>query len=340
MGVALGKLVANAKKEIDLDYLKGRVVGIDAFNWIFQFLSIIRDRFTGEPLRDSKGNVTSHLSGIFYRTVRLMEAGIEPVYVFDGKPPEWKKRTIDERKKIRAEAEIKWKAAVEKGEEAIKYAQASSKLTDQMLVESKKLLEAMGVSWVQAPSEGEAQVAYMVKKGQLWAGASQDFDSLMFGSPRLVRNLSVTGKKKLPNKQAYIEVKTEIIELESLLSGLGINHDQLILMGLLIGTDFNAGVKGYGPVKALELVKKEKTADRISTAVEWDSEIEIGELLEFFKNPPAEDIKIQKQNIDIERLKRLLVGEHGFGEERINSSLEKISAIKKSAGSGLNKFLR
>lgn len=340
MGVALGKLVANSKKEIDLDYLKGRVVGIDAFNWIFQFLSIIRDRFTGEPLRDSKGNVTSHLSGIFYRTVRLMEAGIEPVYVFDGKPPEWKKRTIDERKKIRAEAEIKWKEAVEKGEEAIKYAQASSKLTDQMLVESKKLLEAMGVSWVQAPSEGEAQVAYMVKKGQLWAGASQDFDSLMFGSPRLVRNLSVTGKKKLPNKQAYIEVKTEIIELESLLSELGINHDQLILMGLLIGTDFNTGVKGYGPVKALELVKKEKTTDRISAAVEWNSEIEIEELLEFFKNPPAEDIKIQKQNIDIERLKKLLVGEHGFGEERINSSLEKLSAIKKSAGSGLNKFLR
>src|SRR3989338_5964719 len=108
-----------------------------------------------------------------------------------------------------------------------------------MIVESKKLLEVMGVSWVQAPSEGEAQVAFMVKKNQLWAGASQDLDSLLFGSPRLIRNLNITGKKKLPSKQVYVEVKPELIELEKLLHELGISHDQLILVGLLIGTDFN-----------------------------------------------------------------------------------------------------
>ena len=150
MGVAIGKFLV--KKEIDMEYLRGRTIGIDAFNWIFQFLSIIRDRFTGEPLRDSQGNVTSHLSGLFYRTARLLQSGIEPVYVFDGKPPEWKRKTIEERKKIREEAAEKWKEAVERGEEAITYAQAASKLTDEMIVESKKLLEAMGVSWVQAPS--------------------------------------------------------------------------------------------------------------------------------------------------------------------------------------------
>ena len=338
MGVAIGKFLV--KKEIDMEYLRGRTIGIDAFNWIFQFLSIIRDRFTGEPLRDSQGNVTSHLSGLFYRTARLLQSGIEPVYVFDGKPPEWKRKTIEERKKIREEAAEKWKEAVEKGEEAIKYAQAASKLTDEMIVESKKLLEAMGVSWVQAPSEGEAQVAFMVKKNQLWAGASQDLDSLLFGSPRLIRNLNITGKKKLPSKQVYVEVKPELIELEKLLHELGISHDQLILVGLLIGTDFNPGIKGYGPVKALELVKKEKTLERVETAVNWDFKIPLEDLFGFFKNPPAEETEIEKQKLDLEKLKRLLVDKHGFGEERINSTLEKLSESKKTSPSGLNKFLR
>lgn len=340
MGVSLGKIVATSKKEIDFEFLNGRVIGIDAYNWIYQFLSIIRDRFTGEPLRDSKGNITSHLSGLFYRTARLLEAGITPVYVFDGEPPEWKRKTIDERKKIREASEAKWKEAVEKGEEAIKYAQGSSRLTDQMLEEAKKLLEGMGVSWVQAPSEGEAQVAHMVKSGQLWGGASQDFDSLMFGSPRLIRNLSITGKKKLPNKQAYVEVKPELIELENLLANLGINHGQLILTGLLIGTDYNPGVLGYGPVKALQLVKKEKTADKIKKAVNWESEIPMEDLLEFFKNPPVADIEIEKQKIETEKIRELLVDNHGFAGERINSSLGKLPGIKKPSGGGLNKFLK
>ncbi len=340
MGVSLGKLVADSKKEIDLEYLRGRTIGIDAYNWLYQFLSIIRDRFTGEPLRDSKGNITSHLSGLFYRTTRLLETGITPVYVFDGKPPEWKKKTIEERKKIREEAAEKWKEAVEKGEEAIKYAQASSRLTPEMIEEAKKLLEAMGVSWVQAPSEGEAQVSHMVKTEQLWAGASQDFDSLLFGSPRLIRNLNVTGKKKLPNKQAYVEVKPEMIELDSLLSNLGINHDQLILAGLLIGTDFNTGIKGYGPIKALDLVKKEKTIEKVKAAVNWDFEIPIEDLLGFFKNPPASDMKIEKQASDIENVRKLLVDEHGFGEDRLTATLKRLAEIKKSSSSGLNKFLR
>ncbi len=340
MGVSLGKLVADSKKEIDFEYLRGKTIGIDAYNWMYQFLSVIRDRFTGEPLRDPKGKITSHLSGLFYRTARLLEAEIIPVYVFDGKPPEWKKRTIEERKKIRQEAEEKWKEAVEKGEEAIKYAQGASRLTDEMIEEAKKLLEAMGVSWVQAPSEGEAQVAYMVKDGQLWAGASQDFDSLLFGSQRLIRNLNITGRKKLPNKQVYVEVKPEIIELKDLFSNLGIDNEQLILIGLLIGTDFNPGVKGYGPLKALELVKKEKTAEKVKAAVNWDFVIPIEALLEFFKTPPSEDMKIEKNKMDIEKLKKLLVDNHGFAEDRINSISEKLANLKKSSAASLNKFLK
>ena len=338
MGVKLKDLVVT--QPIDMEFLRGRSIGIDAFNYIFQFLSVIRDKFTGEPLRDSKGRVTSHLSGLFYRTTRMIESGIEPVYVFDGIPPSWKKKTIEDRKKIREVAEQKWKEAVEKGEDAIKYAQGASKLTDEMIENSKRILEAMGVSWIQAPSEGEAQVAYMVKKGQLWAGASSDYDSLLFGMPRLVRNLNIVGKKKLPGKQAYIEVKPELIELEKVLDNLQITQEQLILLGILIGTDFAAGVKGTGPKTALKIVKENKTIERVKSAVKWESDVQIEDLLEFFKNPPTEEIEIKKYSLDIEKLKKLMVDEHGFGEERIGSSLEKLVEIKKSGSRGLNMFLK
>ncbi len=338
MGVKLKDLVVT--QIIDLEYLRGRSIGIDAFNYIFQFLSVIRDKFTGEPLRDSKGRVTSHLSGLFYRTVRFLEAGIEPVYVFDGKPPEWKRKAIEERQKIREVAEQKWKEAVEKGEGAIKYAQGASKLTDEMLEESKKLLETMGVSWIQAPSEGEAQVAHMVKKNQLWAGASSDYDSLLFGMPRLVRNLNIVGKKKLPGKQAYIEIKPELLELDKTLANLEINQDQLILLGILIGTDFAVGVKGVGPKTALKIVKENKTLEKIKSAVKWESGVQIEDLLDFFKKPPTEDLEIKKNALDIEKLKNLMVDEHGFGEDRISSSLEKLLELKKSRGKGLNMFLK
>src|SRR3989338_11297024 len=106
MGVKLKDLVV--VKLIDMGSLKGRTVGIDAYNWLYQFLSVIRDRFTGEPLRNSKGQITSHLSGLFYRTAKLLECGIKPIYVFDGRPPDFKLKTLEERRKIRQEAEEKW----------------------------------------------------------------------------------------------------------------------------------------------------------------------------------------------------------------------------------------
>ncbi|MBN1159673.1 MAG: flap structure-specific endonuclease, partial [Candidatus Diapherotrites archaeon] len=160
MGVQISELVTPEK--IDLKVLQGRKIAIDAFNSLYQFLAIIR-QFDGTPLMDSAGNITSQYSGLFYRTIKLVEAGIKPVYVFDGEPPILKFRTIQERRQTREKAEKKWKEAQKKGdmEAARKYAQASMKLTGEMIEGSKKLLEAMGIPWVQAPSEGEAQAAHM-----------------------------------------------------------------------------------------------------------------------------------------------------------------------------------
>ncbi len=338
MGVKLKDLVVATP--IDMESLRGRTIGIDAYNYLYQFLSVIRDRFTGEPLRNSKGQITSHLSGLFYRTAKLLEFGIKPVYVFDGRPPDFKLKTIEERKKIRHEAEQKWKEAVEKGEEAMKYAQASVRLTPEMKEESKKLLGVMGVSWIQAPSEGEAQISAMVKSGQFWAGASSDYDSLLFGMPMLVRNLNIVGKKKLPGKQIYIDVNPELIDLENALSCLEINQDQLIILGILVGTDFAPGVKGVGPKTALKIVKENKTLEKIKASVKWESDVTIEEIFDFFKNPPVEKIEIVEKKAKPDELKRMLIEDYGFGEDSIKSTLEKMSAEKKRSTGGLNKFLK
>ncbi len=254
MGVNLKGLLP--KRKIQLEELQGKKVAIDAMNTLYQFMAIIRQR-DGEPLKDSKGRVTSHLSGLFYRTINLLEYGMHPIYVFDGEPPKIKQKTIEERKEAKREADKKLKEAKEKGEEKEirKYAQATVRFTDRMIDESKRLLEYMGLPSVQAPSEGEAQAAYMTMKEDVWATGSQDFDSLLFGAPRLIRNLTISGRRKLPGKDVYKKITPEIITLESSLEKNGITREQLVEIGILVGTDFNEGVKGVGPKTALKKVK-------------------------------------------------------------------------------------
>jgi len=323
MGVQISGVLP--KKEVELVELSGKKIAIDAFNSIYAFLSIIRDRMTGEPLRDSKGTITSHLSGLFYRNINLIENGIKPVWVFDGEPPKFKKKTIEARAAAKEEARKKWEEALEKGEEAIRYAQASSKLTDKMVVDSKQLLGVMGIPWVQAPSEGEAMCSHLCKKNIAYATGSQDMDSMLFGSPRLIRNLSISGRRKVPKKEEYIEIKPELIDLEEVLSSLGITREQLIIMGMLIGTDYNPGVEKVGPKTALKLVKEHKTFKNILEKVEWQAETDIEEIYKFFLKPPVTDkYKIEWRQPDSNRIINFMVEEHDFSRERIEKGIEKL----------------
>jgi len=331
MGVSLTGIVP--AKEIELRDLSGKTIGIDAFNTLYQFLSIIRQP-TGEPLRDSQGRITSHLSGLFYRTAKLIEVGIKPVYVFDGEPPHFKKQTVEERIKVREEAYNKWKEYLEKGDtkKARMYAQGALRLNEEMIEESKKLLDFMGISWVQAPSEGEAQAAFLVDLGKFWGVGSQDWDSLLFGAKRLVRNITITGKRKLPRKEAYIEIKPEVIELDHVLSSLEISREQLIIIGILVGTDYNpGGVKGIGPKKALELVKEKKDLERVLEGIKWEFDIQPQEIFDFFKNPPVKEMEIKKNELKEEELKELMVKEHDFSEERVEKV---INILKESEKKG------
>jgi len=325
MGVDIPSLVE--AREINLVELSGRKIAMDAFNIIFQFLSIIRDRMTGEPLRDSKGRVTSHLSGLMYRNSNLIEAGIKPVFVFDGKPPEFKRLTIEARAERKEEARKKWKEAVERGEEAITYAQAAAEVSEDMIEHAKKLLECMGIPWIQAPSEGEIQCAFMCKRGDVWTSGSQDYDSLLAGSPRLVRNLSITGKRKVPKKEMYVQIKPELIELESVLNNLGITQEQLIILGMLVGTDYSEGVKGIGPKNALKLVKEHKTLENVLKNVEWIGEVGAQEIYDFFLKPPVTDkYELEWKEPDMDKLREFMVHEHDFSQERVDKVIERLQA--------------
>ncbi|HIE23838.1 MAG TPA: flap endonuclease-1, partial [Candidatus Korarchaeota archaeon] len=286
MGLRLSKLVV--RHEIKLESLRGRIIAIDAYNALYQFLALIRLRY-GVPLTDKYGRVTSHLNGLLFRTLRLVEAGIRPVYVYDGKPPKLKSKTLEERVEKKKEAEVKWREAVARGDLRDAWAKAvqTSRLTKNMAEDSKKLLDYMGIPWVQAPSEGEAQAAYMTQEGDVWASASQDYDSLLFGSLRLVRNLTITGKKFLRKTPGYYRLKPELIKLEETLGKLELTREQLVDMCLLMGTDYNEGVKGIGPVKAYKLIKKYGTLEKVLEGEKISLNAHIDAVRDFFLNPPV-----------------------------------------------------
>ncbi len=331
MGVDISELME--AEESSLDSFKGRTIALDALNMLYQFLSIIRQP-TGEPLKDSKGRTTSHLSGLFYRTTKLAEHGIKPFYVFDGKPPEFKESVNKERRKRRTEAKKKYEKAAKRGdtEEANKYAKQAVSVQDEMIQQSKDLLDAMGVPWIQAPSEGEAQAAFMSKRGDAWAVGSQDFDSLLFGAPVLLRNITITGKRKLPGKKKYVEVKPEKIELEKVLNGLGINREQLIIIGIIVGTDYTpGGIKGIGPKTALKTVKKKGDLSSVMDDIEWPFDEGPEDVLNFFMNPPTlKDYELEWSAPNGEKIKEFLCEEHDFSEDRVKKPIERLKESKDS----------
>ncbi|MDV0442866.1 flap endonuclease-1 [Methanorbis rubei] len=327
MGVALRPLIADYKEVLPWDRLGG-IAAIDAFNALYQFLSGIRQP-DGTPLMDEEGRITSHLSGLLFRTANLVEKNITPVYVFDGKPPKFKEATLAERRVIRENAKESWERAVKEGDEesARKYAMASSKVDAFILESSKELLTALGIPWVQAPEEGEAQSAYMAAVGDVTYAVSQDYDSLLFGAPKLLRNLTVSGKRRVNGK--VVAVYPEQLLLDQVLGGLEMTQVDLIAAALLIGTDYNSGVKGVGPKTAVKLVKEGKFAERIG---ESENAADPEELIRYFLEPPVEkQYTIAKKAPVREKVVEILCEQHGFSEERVSAGLERLGSSKGQA---------
>ncbi len=328
MGVNFKDLIP--KTQVKLGNLAGKIVAIDAYNAIYQFLSIIRQP-DGTPLKDSTGKITSHLSGLFYRTSNLVEMGIKPVYVFDGIPPVLKAAEIERRKAVKVEAAVRYEKAVAAGKtsEARMYAQASTSMKDYMLGDSQKLLGLMGLPWVQAPSEGEAQAAHMTRKGSADYCASQDYDSLLFGAPKLLRNVTISGRRKLPSKGVYVDVVPEVVELSKALGECGLTYEQLVDVGILIGTDFNPdGIKGLGPKTALKLIKEHGTLEKVLPHIKNATfPVEPNCIRAIFLHPEVTDsYTLEWGELDEAGLIDFMCAQKEFGEERIKKSIERMTA--------------
>jgi flap endonuclease-1 len=339
IGVVLGVNFKDLipKTPVKLEDLGGKIIAIDAYNAIYQFLSIIRQP-NGTPLKDSTGKITSHLSGLFYRTSNLVEMGIKPIYVFDGIPPTLKAAEIERRKQVKVEAVASYAKAAASGDTAKMrtYASMATSMKDYMQEDSRRLLELLGLPWVQAPSEGEAQAAHMNKRGDADYCASQDYDSLLFGATKLLRNVTISGRRKLPSKKMYVEIVPEVVELSKTLSECSLTYEQLVDVGILIGTDFNPdGIKGLGPKTALKLIKQYGTLENALPNIKNATfPVEPNCIREIFLHPEVTDnYKIEWREPDEAGLIDFLCREKEFSEERVKKSLDRMTeGSKKQKG--------
>ncbi len=309
--------------------LRHSSVAIDAYNALHQFLSIIRQR-DGTPLKDAKGRITSHLTGLFYRTANLIERDIRPVYVFDGEPHELKQDTLDIRRARKEQAKQDWQAAKQRGdlEEAKKKAQQTSTLTWDRVEEAQQLLQALGIPYIEAPGEGEAQASYMCSRGDVDYAGSQDFDCLLFGAPQLLRNLTISGRRKLPGKQKWVQISPETITLKELLEAHDITREQLVDIAILMGTDFNDGIKGIGPKTGLKLVKKHGDIESIDRDITIDH---LDDIRSIFLHPrTTDDYHVEWQPVDEDATRAYLCGEHQFSRQRVDSTLDKFQGFAES----------
>ena len=332
MGLQIVDIVS--RKAVQIEELKGKVIAIDAFNAIYQFLSSIRQP-DGIPLMDSKQRVTSHLSGLFYRNISLLNDGIKLIYVFDGEYHELKGKTHEIRDNAKQEMREKYEEAKEEGNmEAMgRYSRGFMRLTKEMIEESKELLTAMGIAVMQAPGEGEMQAAELVKSGEAYAVGSQDYDALVVGGTRLIQNLTLAKQRKTRSGTIYIS--PEMIEYEKVLNELGVDGDQLISLAILVGSDFNpGGVHGIGPKKALALVKQKKYPVMIFKELEEQGKLDFDwkEVFEIFKRPNVSKDKPVFNKMDKDKIVEILVKRHDFSLERIEKQLDKLKEVKKGEG--------
>ncbi|HLD12475.1 MAG TPA: flap endonuclease-1 [Candidatus Nanoarchaeia archaeon] len=337
MGVKLSPIVT--RHPLSFEDLAFKRIAIDGLQCLYQFLSSIRQP-DGTPLMDNRGHVTSHLMGIWTRFSNLLQKQVSGVVVFDGIPPKLKMREISFRKDMKDTAAVRYDAA--KDDEDIrgmlKYAKQTVHVSDQMVAEAKELLQAMGFPVIQAPMEADAQMAYMNRKGDVWACGTTDFDVLLHAAPRMIMNLTLAQKRRFASGKT-VNIVPELIELKEVLSSLSLSQEQLINLAILVGTDYNpGGVAGLGPKKALKLVQQHKTLAAlkkvIPDAIPWD------EIVDLFTGMPVEkDYKLAWHPMHVEGVKKILVDKHDFSEERIDNVLARHEKGRPKGQKSLGEFV-
>lgn len=317
-----------AYKEFQLKNLFGRKVAIDASMCLYQFLIAVRQA-DGQQLTNEDGETTSHLLGFFYRTIRLVENNIKPVYVFDGKPPVLKGGELEKRLLKREEAQKQMDSIKDDGTvtDILKFEKRLVKASREHNDEAKKLLELMGIPYITAPCEAEAQCAELARGGKVFAAASEDMDTLCYQPPYLLRHLTFSEARKMPIDQ---------INYAEAMEGLDMDKDTFIDLCILLGCDYCETIKGVGPVTAFKLMKEHKSLDNIVEFIKNNPEKTkykvpenwpYQEARELFRNPEitkADEISLKWKEPDVDGLIDYMVRQKGFSEDRIKAGAEKL----------------
>lgn len=338
MGVNISGITV--RHQTTLKEQSGIVVAVDGYNIIYQFLSSIRQP-DGTPLMNREGHVTSHISGIFYRTINLIESGIQPVYVLDGPPSPLKNRTLQERKLVKEKARVELEVAREAGdiEKMKSYSSRLVFITEEIIKDVTNLLSYMGLPVVQAPSEGEAQASYMNRNNFVSGVVSQDYDCLLFGAKRVFRNFAIYGRRKFPGRSVYMSISPEYVDLEETLNKNQVTLEQLIDIGILVGTDFNAGIKGVGAKTALKLIHKH--GDIREVLKEKGMEIEgLEEVRNLFLNPPVTtNFETKFSRPQRQKLEEFLCEINDFSLQRVSPYIDTLEeSFKSGSQSNLDTF--
>lgn len=305
---------------------------------LYQFLIAVRQS-DGQQLTNENGETTSHLSGMFYRTIRLVENNIKPVYVFDGKPPVLKGGELEKRLLRREEAQKQIDDLKDTGtvEDVMKYEKRLVRVLREQNDEAKRLLELMGIPFVNAPCEAEAQCAELARGGKVYAAASEDMDTLCYDPPLLLRHLTFSEARKMPIDE---------IKFTDVMKGFEMNRETFIDMCILLGCDYCETIKGVGPVTAFKLIKQHGSIDNIVKWIEENPEATkykvpenwpYKEARQLFMDPEvtkASEVNLQWKEPDVDGLVAYMVKEKGFSEERIISGAEKLKKGLKTGVQG------
>ncbi|UCH31973.1 MAG: flap endonuclease-1 [Candidatus Bathyarchaeota archaeon] len=328
MGVNLTPIIV--KRVLTLKDLRGKSLAVDANNYLYQFLSVIRSR-DGRPLTDSRGNTTSHLAGLMFRSTRLMrDFDMNLTFVFDGQPPKLKEQEIKRRRRQRKKALEEWQEALKARDftKAFSKAIISSRLTQDMIDDAKKLLLLFGIPFVQAPGEAEAQASYMAMQGDVWAASTKDYDSILFGTPRLVRFLTIYGQEYLPSKGIARPLRPELITLSEFLSHHQISQNQLVDIAILVGTDFNEGIKGVGPKTALKLIKEFEKLENLPSKFLSRISPNFERVREIYLHPEvAVQYNLNYGPLREEEIFRFLCDQRDFARKRVEMVVQRLREI-------------